>query len=454
MRKTMENEKGYALLVVLFLIVFIMTVSALFMRGSLSNAKQEQRVDQNHLSVVAAEMGVDYYKSQFLNAYYPIRDDKWKEFSDGKQAILNDPNEKDPQGKIERLASQKRIELVGKLRNEFENIIQKELSPHKIQDYLEFSYHDFKSNSATDSHEVSVSGKVIGVYNPVNGDGESENVLSLNVFFEIPEFISGESNLSNRGTNSIDLSWITNTDKFPFIEKPSLPCNTPNNGKLPSNVICIAEDIDKIKKANNSTLYFEHNISKNNKGNVAPHIVGAKIYVQNNVEGSFNINGATNLQFYVKGSLNEYHNFKDFSKSKYFALGNMKVQQHMDINNSIIVTRGDLDSKQSLEVNNKSIVIINGKLVSNGKVAKVTGGSKVCVGGPVNLNEVSGDSSSYLYYVQGNGNPPRNSNLNYIPISPEAFSKDPNVLFENCAGASIKDIDEPTWINPVVDVTY
>lgn len=63
----LKNEKGYALLIVLFFVVFIMIVSALFMRGSISNAKQERIVDNNNLAYNAAEMGVDYYVHKIGN---------------------------------------------------------------------------------------------------------------------------------------------------------------------------------------------------------------------------------------------------------------------------------------------------------------------------------------------------------------------------------------------------
>ncbi|WP_252502821.1 hypothetical protein [Sporosarcina sp. Marseille-Q4943] len=65
--KTRMNQKGYALLIVLFLIVFIMTVIAIFMRGSISTAKQEQIVDSNNMAIVAAEMGMDYYVNYIGN---------------------------------------------------------------------------------------------------------------------------------------------------------------------------------------------------------------------------------------------------------------------------------------------------------------------------------------------------------------------------------------------------
>lgn len=77
--KMIRDEKGYALLIVLVLVVFIMAVTAVFMRGSISNAKQEKKVDENHLSVVAAEMGVDYYTTMYTNKFMEVRKKIWEE---------------------------------------------------------------------------------------------------------------------------------------------------------------------------------------------------------------------------------------------------------------------------------------------------------------------------------------------------------------------------------------
>lgn len=63
------NENGYALLIVLFAIVFITVVTAVFMRGAMSNAMQGQTVDKNNLVVVSAEAGVDYYTWNLKQLY-------------------------------------------------------------------------------------------------------------------------------------------------------------------------------------------------------------------------------------------------------------------------------------------------------------------------------------------------------------------------------------------------
>ena len=74
-----------------FISRFHYAVMAVFMRGAISNAKQEKTVDQNHLSVAAAEMGVNYYKTKFNNQFYSVRDSIWhKHFTNFRNEITNE----------------------------------------------------------------------------------------------------------------------------------------------------------------------------------------------------------------------------------------------------------------------------------------------------------------------------------------------------------------------------
>ncbi|RLQ91979.1 hypothetical protein [Planomicrobium sp. Y74] len=63
--KQVKNQQGYALLVVLLMVVLFLGLSATFMAGSLSNAKQEQTVDASNQAVASAEMGVKYHSADF-----------------------------------------------------------------------------------------------------------------------------------------------------------------------------------------------------------------------------------------------------------------------------------------------------------------------------------------------------------------------------------------------------
>ncbi|WP_186668525.1 hypothetical protein [Sporosarcina sp. BP05] len=64
-----SNEKGYALIIVLFAIVFITVITAVFLRGALSNAIQEKTLDENNLVVVSAESGTEYYSWELKQVY-------------------------------------------------------------------------------------------------------------------------------------------------------------------------------------------------------------------------------------------------------------------------------------------------------------------------------------------------------------------------------------------------
>lgn len=63
--KSIKNQSGYALLVVLLMVVLFMGLAATFMAGSLSNAKQEQTIDTSNQAVASAEMGVKYFSTDF-----------------------------------------------------------------------------------------------------------------------------------------------------------------------------------------------------------------------------------------------------------------------------------------------------------------------------------------------------------------------------------------------------
>ncbi|TWT26275.1 hypothetical protein [Planomicrobium sp. CPCC 101110] len=84
--KQSNNQNGYALLIVLLMIVLFLGLSATFMAGSLNNATQEQTVDTTNQSVASAEMGVNYFTSDFQRELEIIKTD----ISETTQLAIND----------------------------------------------------------------------------------------------------------------------------------------------------------------------------------------------------------------------------------------------------------------------------------------------------------------------------------------------------------------------------
>ncbi|WP_019413853.1 hypothetical protein [Paenisporosarcina sp. TG20] len=67
MKKILLNNNGYALLITLLLVVFFFALSTMFISSSLSHSRQEQTVDNSNQTVVAAEMGIQYYTTNVEN---------------------------------------------------------------------------------------------------------------------------------------------------------------------------------------------------------------------------------------------------------------------------------------------------------------------------------------------------------------------------------------------------
>lgn len=65
MMKQLNKENGYALIVVMLLVVLILGFFATFLVGSLNHVSQEKTIDTSNQSVAAAEMGVLYYTASF-----------------------------------------------------------------------------------------------------------------------------------------------------------------------------------------------------------------------------------------------------------------------------------------------------------------------------------------------------------------------------------------------------
>lgn len=68
-----KKQEGYALLVVLLMVVLFLGLSAVFMAGAINNANQEQTVDASNQSVASAEMGVRYYSADFQREVSQIK---------------------------------------------------------------------------------------------------------------------------------------------------------------------------------------------------------------------------------------------------------------------------------------------------------------------------------------------------------------------------------------------
>lgn len=83
--KYLKSQQGYALVIVLLIVVLFLSMSATFIAGSMNHAKQEQTIDVNNHAVAAAEMGTLYFTSDFERELKMLK----QEMSDQTQLKLN-----------------------------------------------------------------------------------------------------------------------------------------------------------------------------------------------------------------------------------------------------------------------------------------------------------------------------------------------------------------------------
>ncbi|WP_040759204.1 hypothetical protein, partial [Sporosarcina newyorkensis] len=201
MRK-LKGQEGYALVLVLFLIVFIITVSAVFMRGSLSNANQEQIVDKNGLSVASAEMGVDYYKLSFLNLF-TVKKTELIDSAQKELTFLYENSNKLTDTVIKNREYEIYKDLRESMRSLFEELIIETNAEKKVDgESLKFVGKNFGvktllEKNDLDFRQVEINGTVIG-----RKKGAKPSELQFKMLFELPKIIYGSEN--NNGDSNGD----------------------------------------------------------------------------------------------------------------------------------------------------------------------------------------------------------------------------------------------------------
>ncbi|PID21425.1 hypothetical protein CSV61_09370 [Sporosarcina sp. P3] len=447
-----KNENGYALVIVLFAVVFIMITSAVFMRGSISNAKQEKIVDTNNLAYMAAEMGVDYYKWSYINEYNAIKKEIWKRYNDrflAGKAVINNSKESNKPEAIKNMAKQKRIdaleELYIKLREY--NIAPVELAAENYK----FIKRAVSVTRDTSEYSIEIIGDIDGKYNA------TVKPLEFTLRFVMPEFnvdqtVAGGQGSQDGGVKNLD--WFK-TEKLPFIDKPSVKC--------PSINACLETNVENISNFKGPAIYFAGDAVKDNNGNLGKDYKNTSIYVEGKL-GPFNVNKMKNINFYAKGNIS-FKNMNNTDSLLLMTLGNFTVDQ-AELNRSFIGIGGNFVPKKHVSIDSSSTLAVRGNWEPNSGKQSITNNSKVCVGGNVYLNKITIDSTSKIYYVLRNNtiedtkNYPKND-PRYIGIKESEYKNNPSILFKNCesSGNSTTNPDapnptEPFWEKPEIEVEY
>lgn len=229
-----KKEGGYSLVIVLFAIVFIMTITAVFMRGALSNAKQEHTVDKNNLTVVAAEAGVDYYTWE-LEKYFDVL--KLKEYPEIRDAAIEYSRDHEKPIDFEKVQLDIANVLGEKMDKKIEEMIEKNETllfagyEHRLQKKLPFVVENYEGTELP----LKISGVSLGSSN-------QEAIEDKSLDFEMVFLIPSLNNLADRDDPSIpsETPETGTDDEWLVIANPK----SPRNPKLPEKVEGISKPSD------------------------------------------------------------------------------------------------------------------------------------------------------------------------------------------------------------------
>lgn len=484
-----KNEDGYAMVLVLLLIVFITIISAAFMRTSISNAKQERKVDENNLSFVMAEMGVEFYSTFYINVYDIVKADLLagfvKEFSLEKNRIIGDKKIIDKEAAI--ASEHKRLQSLTTAKLE-EALNDSKLPKNKNENYSIIGQGEEFDITSTET-VTHINGYVKGEYK----DGKDAK-LHMDLTFKTPYLLGINADNDNSSDDSELVNWDWHQSiLIPTISKPTNICTNNLAGK-----VCLADqntsfkNIDKttlyfedeydfknntLENAKNSTFYFEDDVEMKNMNNVNNAIIIAKdslkakninftkseLYVEDELEADqLTLNDSL---VYVADQLELESHFNS-NNSKTFVEGEMEVKHFIVENNSQIYIKDQLDVNGKMEISKSflkvvgdvelekkatftnSIIFFNKDFETDDKI-DILNESKVCIGGEADFksNKLRIDDSSWLFILESNKNLEKNPRVKKVGTIQE--------LNEACMfTGNINGTINTGWDPPKIDVTY
>lgn len=418
------KEKGYALIIVLFTIVFITIITAVFMRGALSNVTQEKTVDENNLVVVSAESGVDYYSWELKKVHNPIVlqaefEELIKDAIERKESPVNYVS---IQGKIANDFEKKLNERIKELLTESARVLNTDGYSHKL----------LEGNIARKVQNGEIifvfKGKVEGILPQSSKLKQKDKILEFDLSYSIPnlELVNDNPSVKPGEYPPLDESLV----KMPSLKVPAKPVSPDGiNGIGKQGTVCVSSgnriegkkcdtngisesnyDINKSSIYLNSTLNSWGTISiENTFINIIQNFTSKNIIIEDTevvVGNDIIANGGNTTLNNTKLKAKNYTNTGQNSIAKFSTV-------HMDLLGDLKVQRADFDkttiSTKSIFINssyskfNKTDLNVTNSYTSGGVVIENSsldiGGSFTTNGDPLfRVNEsnvtIAGDVSA------------------------------------------------------------
>lgn len=430
----LKNNEGYALLLVLFLIVMFVSVSAVIANATLNHSKQEVTTDINNQTIVAAEMGVDYFKIIGENQYNKIKFTHYNQLIEEINALYTSANPKfsdlseTEQNVRIKIIKENYLNRMGMELTKFFTDYKNEI-PVNPQLHYEIVNNttELPLDAASDLPKYEIAGNKVVLTVKVKGVSiNEESVLTYKM--SIPEpmlVITPVQPLVTPPWTPPSFVDMENTIKSP---PPNLPAC---KDLIPlDNKICKGENSLDLKLLNNTT-----------------------VYINNYDYGTGNINYSLKKSTFYNDGTWKLHNAIGMSDVTVFSTGSVTVK-NIDASSTYFQIKGNFTGDQ-VQLSNSTFNIV-GNFTSTKHFYAVN--TNICVNGNVTLQKKTELSNTKIYYT-GTLIPSSLAGTNVKKVSLETLKsecplKNPNYPDINNPEIPQNPIISAFWDDPFLEVTY
>ncbi|WP_034764562.1 hypothetical protein [Rossellomorea vietnamensis] len=342
--KHSENEKGYALVTVLLIIVVFMVISLSFLGQSFNSVKQNEVVEKNYQSVALAEMGVSFYQRAVKNAYLS-----------NQENVVNQVNQM--------MATDRRNKVVKS--KEYYNGLVVPLMKQAIQTSLESEQNtlriEHRDNTFYSIQDVNLSSREKDIYITFSSLGKQEDEIStLSAEMIIPV---NDMGLTDGGQS--DPSTTYSLPEFNQIKEPTGLAEKCKNPPV------IYDSCREIFIAGSGSFSQNHNQLDDKLlyakgalvlGGNANNMSNTKIHSDGSMSIGKNMNGVEDVFIEVKGAVSFGGQLR-MDHSNVHVGGSMSLDGHLDMeNHSFMYVGGSADISKHLSISPDSKMCVAGNL--------------------------------------------------------------------------------------------
>ncbi|MGD6959025.1 hypothetical protein ACQCWA_15475 [Rossellomorea aquimaris] len=355
----LKDEKGYALVTVLLIIVVFMVISLSFMGQSLNSVKQNRVVENNYQSVALAEMGISYYQLAVRNAYLSNQE--------GIVSQTQHQLETDRRNRVENTSEYYTGIIVSLMKQAIQSSLENEHQTLKIENRPDATYIIQDVNITSESNDIIITFTSLGE--------EEDETSKLSAEMKIP--IKDLGSTDGEGSES-DPSNASTLPDFNQIQEPK---GLPDRCKNPP---VIYDSCSEIFLAGSGSFFSNHN-----------NLDDKLLYARGALMLGGNANNMSNTQIHTDGSMSMGKNMNNARNVFIEVKGATSFGGQLRMDRSRVFVGGSMSVAGHLEVEDKSIIYVGGSAAVS-KHLSIGSNSKMCVAGNLGASQLDIDGELYV----------------------------------------------------------